>query len=218
MKRIITSVLLASALVASSAFAADYKVDPAHSDIGFGVKHLVGKVKGKFKEIEGSFSFDPKKPTAATGKFTAKTASVSTDNDKRDEHLRSSDFFDAQKYPELVLDKVKLAPGKGKGHYKMTGELTMHGVTKPITLDVEYHGSAKDPWGNTRAGFSATGHLNRKDYGIVWNKTMDTGSLMLGENVDLELNVEAIENKPLDAKTDAAKENKAEAKKAEEKK
>lgn len=194
------SLAVTAAWIASStAFAAQYKVDASHSSVGFAVKHLVGKVKGQFKEFEGTFSFDPAKPTAATGRFVAKTASISTENAKRDEHLKSEDFFDAKKFPELVLDKLKLSPAKGKNKFKLTGELTMHGVTKPITLDAEYNGTAKDPWGNNRAGFSASGKLNRKDYGIVWNKTMDTGSLMLGEEVELDLQVEAIEEKGVDS-------------------
>jgi polyisoprenoid-binding protein YceI len=203
----------AALIAAAPASAAQYKVDAAHSSVGFGVKHLVGKVKGQFKEFEGTFSFDPAKPKDTTGKFVAKTASISTENDKRDEHLKSEDFFDAKKFPELVLEKIKLTPGKGKNKYKLTGDLTMHGVTKPITLDAEYNGNAKDPWGNNRAGFSANGKLNRKDYGIVWNKTMDTGSLMLGEDIDLDLQVEAIEEKG-DADKKAEKAVEAEAKKS----
>jgi polyisoprenoid-binding protein YceI len=204
MKTLLT--VLAAAWIAAPAFAADYTVDASHSSVGFGIKHLVGKVKGEFTDKEGTFSFDPAKPTDATGKFTVKMASVSTNNAKRDEHLKSGDFFDVQKFPEMTLDKVKVKPGKGKDKYKLTGDLTLHGVTKPVSFDLEFTGLAKDPWGNMRAGFSAEGKINRKDFGIVWNKSLDAGGLMLGEDVSIELQIEATQNKPADAKpADAAK-------------
>src|SRR3954469_5270144 len=106
--------LLAFAGYAPAALAADFKVDQSHTSIGFGIKHLVGKVKGNFKDFDGTFSFDAAKPATATGKFVVKTTSIWTDNDKRDEHLRSGDFFDVQKFPEMTLNKVKVSPGKGK--------------------------------------------------------------------------------------------------------
>lgn len=189
----------AAAMLAAPAFAADFKIDPSHSSVNFTVKHLVSKVKGQFKDFDGTFNWDAAKATDGSGKFVVKTTSVFTGNDKRDEHLRSGDFFDAQKYPEMTLDKIKLKPAKGKDKYKMTAELTLHGVTKPVSFDVEYGGVAKDPWGNTRAGFTAEGKINRKDYGIVWNKTLDAGGLMLGDEVAIEIQVEGIENKPADA-------------------
>lgn len=191
--------VLASFAFATGASAADYKIDPSHSHVGFTIKHLIGKVKGAFNDFDGAFSFDPAKATDASGKFTIKTASINTDNAKRDEHLKSGDFFDVQKFPEMTLDKVKVKAGKGKDKFKLTGDLTLHGVTKPVTFDLEYAGTEKDPWGNMRAGFTATTKLNRKDYGVVWNKTLDSGGLMLGDDVAVELNIEAVESKPADA-------------------
>jgi polyisoprenoid-binding protein YceI len=211
MKKSSSILFLMAFAVASSVQAAEYKVDQSHSQVAFGVRHLVSKTKGMFKDFDGTFSFDPDKPTASTGKFVVKTASISTDNDKRDEHLRGADFFDVQKYPEMTVANVKVTPGKGKHKYKATGDLTLHGVTKSVTFDLEYTGTAKDPWGNTRAGFSAEGKINRKDFGIVWNKTLDAGGLMLGEEVAIELNIEAIQEK-------AAEAAKTEGKKSEEKK
>jgi polyisoprenoid-binding protein YceI len=212
-KTLLALIASAALFAANAALAADYKIDASHSSVGFGIRHLVGKVKGQFKEFEGTFSFDAKKPAAATGKFVVKTASISTENEKRDEHLKNEDFFDVKKHPEMTLDKIKLAP-KGKDKYKMTGELALHGVTKPVTFDLAYNGSAKDPWGNTRAGFTATGKINRKDFGISWNKALDAGGVMLGEDVEIELQIEAIENAP--AADDKAKQAvKEESKKSE---
>ena len=191
---------LASVVFVSSAFAADYKVDPTHSRVGFTIKHLVGKVKGEFKAFEGTFKFDPASLGDASGKFTVKMDSINTNEPKRDGHLKSPDFFDVKKYPEMTLGKVAITQGSDKDKYKMTGDLTLHGVTKPVSFDVEYGGLAKDPWGNMRAGFSATGKINRKDFGIVWNKTLDAGGLMLGEDVSIDLEVEAIQAPAVAAK------------------
>ena len=184
--------LLASAsLVSVPVQAAHYNVDDSHSHVGFSIKHLVGIVKGEFKEFGGSFEFDKDKVEDTKGTFTAKTASISTNNPKRDEHLKSADFFDAKKFPEITLANLKVEKKGDK--FQAQGDLTMHGVTKPVTFDVEFGGTAKDPWGNTRAGFSATTKLARKDFGIVWNKSLDAGGVMLGEDVMLDIQVEAVE-------------------------
>jgi polyisoprenoid-binding protein YceI len=189
------SVLALSVSLAAPAFATEYKVDPSHSHVGFTVSHLVSKVKGEFKDFDGSFNFDAKKPVTSGGKFVVKAASISTNNEKRDAHLKSPDFLDAQKYPELTLANIKIKAA-GKDKYKMTGDLTIHGVTKPVTFDLEYNGEAKDPWGNMRAGFSANGKINRKDYGLTWNKALETGGLLVGNDVAIELQVEAIQEQP----------------------
>jgi polyisoprenoid-binding protein YceI len=207
------SLLLSLALLfGATAHAAEYNVDPSHSHIGFTVSHMVSKVKGQFKDFSGSFSFDPKTASEATGKFVAKTDSISTDNEKRDAHLKSPDFFDAKKFPEVTLTNVKISPA-GDNKYKMTGDLTLHGVTKPQTFDLEYNGTAKDPWGGTRAGFSAMGKLNRQDFGLNWNKALDNGGLLVGNEVAIELQVEAVEGKPADAKAEEKKADKKQSKK-----
>jgi polyisoprenoid-binding protein YceI len=133
---------------------------------------------------------------ATTGKFSIKTASINTANAKRDEHLRAPDFFDAAKNPEITFSITKVsADKKNKNKFMVEGDLNMHGVTKKQTLSAEYVGTEKDPWGNTKAGFTFSGKLNRKDYGIVWNKTLDSGNLLLGDEVELAINIEAAQAK-----------------------
>ena len=184
-------VLIASFL-SSSAFAAEFSIDNTHTTVGFAVKHMmVSKVRGQFKDFEGKFSFDEKKPAATQAKFTIKTASIDTANEKRDDHLRNEDFFDAKKFPTITFESTKVKPA-GKGKYKMEGTFSMHGVTKPITLDVAFNGMSKDPWGNTRAGFSITSKLNRKDYGLTWNKALETGGVAVGEDVELNIELEGV--------------------------
>ena len=147
-------VTLASPLV-HGAQAADYTIDPSHSSVSFTIRHLVSKVTGHFKDFEGTFSFDPKNAAASQASFSIKTASISTDNDKRDTHLKSPDFFDVKKFPTITFKSNSVAPN-GEGKYKLTGDVTIHGVTHTETFDVEFGGTVKDPWGNNRAGFTAT--------------------------------------------------------------
>ncbi|MGK5083864.1 YceI family protein [Bdellovibrionota bacterium FG-1] len=195
LKNILLGVFFA-AFFAVPASAADYTVDASHSSVGFSVRHLVSKVKGGFSDFDGTFKFDAKNPKAVEGKFVVKIASLSTNNQKRDEHLKGPDFFDAAKFPEMTLANLKLVQAGGKDKFKMTGDLTLHGVTKPVMFALEFNGTSPDPWGNTRAGFSATGQINRDDFGISWNKALDAGGLMLGKDVTIDLQVEAIEAKP----------------------
>lgn len=209
--KIFSTLLLSTSLIlslSSQSFASEYKVDPAHSSVNFSIRHLVSKVTGGFKDFDGEFNFDDKKPEATTGTFTAKTDSINTDNAKRDEHLKSEDFFDAKKNPTLTLTIKKLTK-HGKDKFKAMGDLTMRGVTKPITLDVDYNGSTMF-MGGKRSGFTATGVVNRKDFGINWNKALDQGGYILGDEVSLTLNIESGEKK--------ADENKKLEKKEEEKK
>ncbi len=196
--------LLAVGLLAASAqlaAAADtYVVDKVHSNVGFRVRHLISKVPGRFADFAGQIVADPAKPEAASVEFTIQTASIDTAVAKRDEHLRSPDFFDAAKYPTITFKSTRVAPA-GNDLYNVTGTFTMHGVSKEITLPVRYLGLIKDPWGNQRAGFELATTLNRKDFGIVWNQTLDTGGLMLGDDVEININVEATQAKPEAAKT-----------------
>lgn len=168
-----------------------FTVDAAHSSVGFSIKHLTSKVRGEFTQFDSNFSFDEAHPEEGKVNVTIKAASVNTRNDKRDEHLRGPDFFNAEKFPELKFVSKKVTKGKSKTQFKVEGELTLLGVTKPLLLDVEYHGAAKDPWGNEKAGFTATGKINRKDFGMVWNKSLDKGGILLGEEVALQIEVEA---------------------------
>lgn len=195
MKRIHHGFTLAAALlslVSASAFATDFTVDGAHSHVGFSVRHFVSKVPGEFKDYEGAFNFDEKKPEASSAKFTIKTASINTSNAKRDEHLRNPDFFDVEKHPTITFASKKVSAA-GKNKYKLEGDMTMLGVTKPVTFDVEYGGTAKGFAGKNLAGFTATGKVNRKDFGMKWNKALDNGGFVLGEEVEIKIELEAVQ-------------------------
>jgi len=190
MKSILT--MVAAVLVAASAFAADsFVVDKNHSEATFQVRHLVSRVSGKFDDFTGSISVDQANPAASSVEFTIKTPSIDTGVTDRDKHLRSADFFDAEKYPEISFKSTSIKPSGRKDVYDVTGTFTMHGVTKTITLPVEFLGFVKDPRGNQRAGFTAHTTLNRKDYGINWNRALDAGGTLLSDDVDITVNIEA---------------------------
>ena len=189
-------VLSAVLAVLSPAVRAEtYEIDASHSQVGFRIKHLVGKVPGRFTGFSGTIEFTPGKPESWKVVAKIDPATINTDNEKRDGHLKSPDFFDVAKYPEMSFKSTKVTDAKGETA-KLHGELTMHGVTKPVVLDLELGGTTKDPWGNTRAGFTATGKVKRKDFGIVWNKTLDAGGLMLGEEVSVSLDIESVLKAP----------------------
>ncbi len=192
------SVLLSAAaglLVAGTAFGADsYKIDTAHSSVGFSVKHMViTNTKGNFKDFSGEILFDPKNVTKSSVKVTIKAASIDTDNADRDKHLRSGDFFDAETHPEITFVSKKVEK-KGDG-YLLTGTLTLRGVSKEVSFPFTLTGPVQDPWGNTRIGAEAGLTINRQDYGVSWNKTLDTGGVLVGDNVKIELAVEAVKSK-----------------------
>ncbi len=175
--------------------ATTYDIDTAHSQIGFGIRHMVSKTKGSFNDYTGTINFDAQKPEALSANVTIKTASVNTANEKRDEHLRSADFFNVEKFPEMTF-KTTSVKSTGANKFEVTGDLTMLGVTKPVTLQAEMTGTIDDPWGNQRVGFTATGKLNRKDYGMVFNMAMDKGGVVLGDDVDLLIEAEGVAKKP----------------------
>jgi polyisoprenoid-binding protein YceI len=185
----------ALALVSAAAVAADYEIDPAHTQIGFKAKHVVGKVPGRFTKFSGTFTYDPKNPKAWKTEATIDAASINTDVEQRDTHLKSDAFFDVAKCPTITFKSSKVTDVKGDT-FKLQGDLTMHCVTKPVTLDVEANGTGKDPWGNESASFSATTKVNRKDWGISWNKTLDGGGFLVGETIDLILEVTGNVKKP----------------------
>lgn len=172
-----------------------YAIDKGHSSVEFRVRHFASKVNGRFGDFEGTIQADPTKPEASAVTFTIKSASIDTNNGKRDDDLRSPNFFEAAKFPEITFKSTKMT-ATGKDQYAVTGTLTMHGVSKEVTLPVTYLGSAKDPWGNQRASFELNTKLNRKDYGIDWNKTLDSGGLMLSEDVDVTIDLETIRKAP----------------------
>jgi polyisoprenoid-binding protein YceI len=170
-------------------------IDKSHSEVGFRIRHLVSKVAGRFADFSGTITADAAKPEMSAVQFTIQAGSIDTANAKRDEHLRSADFFDVAKFPTIEFKSRKVTPA-GKDRYDVAGTLTMHGVSRDVTLPVGFLGLAKDPWGNERAGFELALTLNRKDYGIVWNTTLDSGGLLLGEDVAVAINLEAIKAKP----------------------
>ena len=177
------------AVLSPAARAATYEIDAVHSQVAFKVRHLVGKVSGRFTAFSDDLTRRASRRPGRSAKIDP--ASINTDNAKRDEHLRAPDFFDTAKCPAMAFKSTKVTAVKGETA-KLHGELTMHCVTKPLVLDLEFGGAGKDPWGNERAGFSARGRLNRKDFGISFNKVLDTGGLMLGEDVDVDLEIEAV--------------------------
>lgn len=194
-------------LATAPLFADTYVVDKNHSEATFQVRHLVSKVRGKFDDFAGSIELDEKKPGASTVTFTIKTASIDTGVADRDKHLRGGDFFDAEKNPEITFKSTAVTTTSKKSVYNVTGDLTMRGVTKRVTIPVEFLGFAKDPWGSQRAGFTLTTTVNRKDYGINWNKALDNGGFLLSDDVDITVNIEAAKSQPA-AKESAAGEKK----------
>jgi polyisoprenoid-binding protein YceI len=185
-KILIVSVALAAAAVAARAEVFD--IDAAHTTIGFKAKHVVGKVPGRFTKFSGSFNYEKDKPKTWSAEATIDAASIDTDNEKRDAHLKSDAFFDVAKCPNITFKSTKVTAVKGD-HAKLHGDLTMHCITKPVVLDLEINGEDKDPWGNVSASFSATGTIDRKDWGIVWNQKLDSGGVLVGDKIELDLEV-----------------------------
>jgi polyisoprenoid-binding protein YceI len=178
-------VVAAAVLMGATARALDtYKVDPAHSSIGFSIDHLViDTVHGRFRQFDGSITVDPDNGNALKqASATIQTRSIDTDVEKRDNPLRSPDFFDAEKYPTITFESTGIAG------QTLTGKFTMHGVTKEISLPFTIKGPIKDPMGNVHLALEAKTKLNRKDYGLSWNKVLETGGLMVGDEVSIEIN------------------------------
>lgn len=194
MKRIIASIstIIALALPAF-AFASTWTIDPDHSNVGFKVRHLmVSNVKGSFEKHTGIVEINDKDITKSKVEVSIDTNSINTNVQKRDEHLRSADFFDVAKYPAMTFVSKKVATA-GKDKLKVTGDLTLHGITKQVVLDVEGPSKeSKDPWGNIRKGATATTKINRKDFGLVWNKALETGGVAVGEEITITLEIEMI--------------------------
>ena len=172
-----------------------YTIDKAHSDVSFTIRHFASKVHGRFADFEGSIQADTAKPEASSVVFTIKSTSIDTNNSNRDNDLRSDGFFDVAKFPEITFKSSKIA-ATGKDSYAVTGTFTMHGVSKEMTLPVTYLGTMKDPRGNERASFELNTKLNRKDFGISWNKSLDNGSLMLSDEVEVTVDLETVKKAP----------------------
>jgi polyisoprenoid-binding protein YceI len=169
-----------------------YKIDPSHSRIGFVARHaMVTKVRGSFDEFDGSGYFDAEDPSKSHVELTIKTVSIDTRNADRDAHLRSNDFLSMDEYPEITFVSTKVEPG-GPRTYRVTGDLTIKGVTKAVTFDLEYTGEAVDPFGNRRVGFEGSTTINRKDWGVSWNVALEAGGVLVSENITLEIEVSAV--------------------------
>jgi len=169
-----------------------WNIDPSHSTIAFSVRHMVvSKTRGRFNKWSGKLRFDAENPAASSVEVDIDPASLDTGDAQRDAHLRSPDFFDVEKHPTASFRSIKVEVA-GEDRYRVAGHLTVHGITQPVVLDVTYEGSGKDPWGGERAGFSATTTIDRKNFGLEWNKALETGGLLVGEKVELNLEIEAV--------------------------
>ncbi|HEX6236744.1 MAG TPA: YceI family protein [Acidimicrobiales bacterium] len=181
-----------STVTATENLTGEYVVDPAHTRIGFVARHaMVTKVRGSFNEFEGSGYFDAADPSRSHLEITIQAASIDTRNADRDAHLRSNDFFDMEGHPEIRFVSTSVEP-RGDDTYRVTGDLTIKGTTRPVTIDFEYTGAAIDPFGNQRLGVEGTVVVNRKDWGVNWNAALETGGVLVSENVTLEFEVSAI--------------------------
>jgi polyisoprenoid-binding protein YceI len=168
-----------------------YEFDPVHSSAIFKVRHFFTQVVGRFDQVEGTVYWDGEAPTQSSVELKIHVASINTSNEKRDEHLRSADFFDTQNHPALTFQSTKIEKGAKEGHFKVHGDLTMRGVTKPVVVDLEVLGFMDTPMGR-RGGFLATTTINRQDFGVSWNRTLDTGGVILGDEVQVEFPVEVV--------------------------
>lgn len=171
---------------------ARWEIDPVHSEVEFSVRHLmVSTVKGRFADVSGYVEFDPENPATASVEATINAASIDTRSEDRDNHLRSADFFDVEKYPTITFKSTRVEAAGGN-RYRVIGDLTMHGVTREVTLDAEFHGTHPDPYGGVRAGFSASTKINRTDFGLTWNAALETGGVMVSEEVKINLELETV--------------------------
>ncbi len=181
--------------LAAYAEPARWNLDIEHSTVEFRVAHMiVSKTAGRFMDYAGFIEMDAEAGMVKAIEVTIKAGSVSTNHEKRDAHIRNVDFLDVEHYPTIIF-KMKSYKKAAEG-FIAVGDLTLHGVTKEVTLAGQYNGATKDPWGNTRSGFSAEGKLNRKDFGMVWNKTLDSGGLVVGDEIQIRLEIECIKAKP----------------------
>ncbi|MCI0570520.1 MAG: YceI family protein, partial [Myxococcaceae bacterium] len=169
-----------------------WNIDTTHSGINFSVRHMViSKVRGSFRAFAGTVTLDEQAATAASVTARIEVASIDTGVEQRDGHLRSPDFFDAEKYPAITFQSTKVQKGAGN-HLVVTGNLTIRDVTREVSLDVEQLGTGKDPWGNERVAFAAKTSINRGDYGLKWNQALEAGGVLVGEKIDIELEVQAV--------------------------
>lgn len=183
----------ASASASGLDLAGDYTVDPAHTHVGFSVRHaMVTTVRGAFKDFEGTATLDPANPSASSVEIRIKVASVDTAQEQRDEHLRTADFFEVQKYPEIVFRSTGVEQVDSVT-YTVTGDLTIRDVTRPVSVDFTLTGAARDPFGNLRVGFEGATTINRTEWGLTWNAALEAGGVLVSEKVKLDFDVSAIQ-------------------------
>ena len=168
-----------------------YRIDKAHSEAVFQVRHLLIKVRGRFSDFEGEIVYDEQNPERSSVNVTIQAASVDTNERDRDTHLRSADFFDVEKFPTLTFKSARVTR-KGSDSFDVAGDLTIHGVTRPVALSATFLGKARDPWGNERIAFEAETTINRKDFGLLWNAALETGGFLVGDEVKISLSVQAL--------------------------
>ncbi len=169
-----------------------WNIDTTHSGINFSVRHMVfAKVRGRFSQWSGALRLDSSELTRSSVEVEIDAASIDTGVADRDNHLRSGDFFDTERFPKLRFKSLGVEKSD-ETHLKLRGELTIRDVTKEVVLDVEYGGQAKDPWGNTRAAFTAKTAINRPDFGLTWNQVLEAGGVLVGERIDIELEIQAV--------------------------
>jgi len=191
MKR--TIALIGAVLALAATASADvWNFDKPHTSVGFTVRHLViTKIHGQFKDFDGKIEFDGKNVETGSVDVTIQMGSIDTENQKRDDHLKSPDFFDVEKFPVMTFKSRKIVKGEGS-NFKIIGDLTIRDVAKEVALDAEFNGAIKDPWGGKRAGFSAIGKINRQDFGIKWNKALETGGFLVSDEVTINIETELV--------------------------
>ena len=170
-----------------------WKLDPAHTLVEFSAKHMmITTVKGRISDVEGTIYTDENDPKNSSVEATLEGASIDTRNEQRDTHLRSGDFLNAERFPQITF-RSKRIDGTAR-EFKLTGDLTIRDTTREITLDVEFGGKTRDPWGGQRVGFSATGKIDRRDFGLVWNQAMETGGVLVGNDIKVNIEVQAVKS------------------------
>ena len=192
--RVRTWLLAAAALMVmpAPALAKTYTVDRDHSAVSFRIRHLFTEVQGRFLDFQGTIEFDPAKPDATQVKGNIVAKSIDTDNQKRDDHLRTGDFFNVAQFPDIRFESTQVTDvDKAANTAKVHGNLTMHGVTKPVVLKAKFVGEAADPWGNQKAGFNAETTIDRREWALTWNKALEAGNVLVGNDVTIRIDVEA---------------------------
>ncbi len=192
MRNVILALVVSMATAPAVVSANTYEIDTAHSVMSFKIRHLgISNVQGSFTDFSGTITADPEKLGETTAEVTVSVASITTGNDQRDDHLRSPEFFDVESHPTLTF-KSTGANVTGDGEFTLTGDLTMAGVTKAVTLDAAFSGAAVDPWGNQKVAFSASTKIDRRDFGLTWNKALEAGGFLVGDDVEITIAVEGI--------------------------